>query len=381
VSVKGAMQRSRITNIHRAQKRIKDKVGDKITNRNMKNITKQYQDLLEGKMSQHNFMTNVRREFPNWVSSTNSYKDAISILKAKRVITEAVVNPSAEDPNLRGYDHVSYPELMKGMKFELAKAEVVSDESMVKAKETALKNLQKDPNFYRELFVANYKEVKEMDEDLKMKEVKENNKVDKPNELKVVKKDAAANTEDTLSKKEAKKKKDGEGIEQMKGSTKKISGVKATVATLKEHILNEMSILNPRFENFAVGNRVKKKDGSVAGEITDWDGDTATVKADDGQIHHIQGNILTKGDVQNVNPRGMRLGGGLGQDSSYNSKKESKHSSKIKEIRNKLAKAMSKELGENLYKNKKTGIIQSFDPVRDQEEMKDPQFNQIFTKA
>ena len=45
-----------------------------------------------------------------------------------------------------------------------------------------------------------------MDEDLKMKEVKENNKVDKPNELKVVKKDAAANTEDTLGKKEAKKK-------------------------------------------------------------------------------------------------------------------------------------------------------------------------------
>ena len=363
----------------------------------MKNITKQYQDLLEGKMSQHNFMTNVRREFPNWVSSTNSYKDAISILKAKRVLIESaeVFNPSAEDPSLRGYDHVSYPELIRGMKFELAKAEVVSDESMVKAKETALKNLEKDPNFYRDLFVANYKEVKVMDEDLKMKEVKENNKVDKPNGMKVMKKDAAANTEDTLSKKEAKKKKDGEGIKQMKGSTKKISGVKATAATLKEHILNEMSILNPRFENFGVGDRVKKKDGSMVGVITAWDNQTASVQTDDKKIHKdIQGNILTKVDVpdnqpvkqelgQGDAPRGMRPGGGLGQDSSYGSKEESKYSSKIKEIRNKLANAMKKELGEDLYKDKKSGEIKTFDPANpeDAATMKDPQFNKLFTKA
>ena len=229
----------------------------------MKNITKQYQDLLEGKMSQHNFMTNVRRDFPNWISSTNSFKDAVSILKGKRVITEVaapIVNPSAENPNLRGYDHVSYPLLMKGMRFELAKAEVISDEAVVKAKETALKNLQKDPNHYRELFVANYKDVKKTDEDLKMKEVKEDNKVDKPNQMKVVKKDTAGNTENTLGKKEAKKRKDGEGIKQMKGSSKKISGVQAMkVAALKEHIMDGMTQLNPNHENFTKGQRVKKK--------------------------------------------------------------------------------------------------------------------------
>ena len=55
--------------------------------------------------------------------------------------------------------------------------------------------------------------------------------------------------------------------------------------------------------------------------------------------------------------------------------------SKLKGIKERLMKAMKNELEENLYKNKKTGTIQSFDPVRDQEEMKDPQFNQIFTKA
>ena len=55
----------------------------------MKNITKQYQDLLEGKMSKDNFMRTARREFPQWISSVNSFKDAVSILKSKRILTEA----------------------------------------------------------------------------------------------------------------------------------------------------------------------------------------------------------------------------------------------------------------------------------------------------
>lgn len=56
----------------------------------MKNITRQYQDLLEGKMSQATFMVNVRRQFPDWISSTNSFKDAVTILKGKRIITEGI---------------------------------------------------------------------------------------------------------------------------------------------------------------------------------------------------------------------------------------------------------------------------------------------------
>ena len=42
---------------------------------------------------------------------------------------------------------------------------------------------------------------------------------------------------------------------------------------------------------------LKKKDNSLVGEITEWDGDTATIKTDEGEIHHVQGNILTKGDI------------------------------------------------------------------------------------
>ena len=54
----------------------------------MKNITAQYRDLLEGKMSQANFMTNVRRQFPDYISVSNNFKDAVSILKSKRILNE-----------------------------------------------------------------------------------------------------------------------------------------------------------------------------------------------------------------------------------------------------------------------------------------------------
>lgn len=41
----------------------------------------------------------------------------------------------------------------------------------------------------------------------------------------------------------------------------------------------------------------KKQDDTKKGEITDFDGDTATVKWDDGSIEHVQMNVLTKRDV------------------------------------------------------------------------------------
>ena len=69
----------------------------------MKNIQKQYTDLLEGKMSKSNFMRNVRMQFPQYVSPVTSYDDSIKILKGKRILSEAKQpegvyghNPSAE---------------------------------------------------------------------------------------------------------------------------------------------------------------------------------------------------------------------------------------------------------------------------------------------
>ena len=84
----------------------------------MKNISKQYQDLLEGKMSRDNFVRNCRQQFPQFVSPVTSIDDAIKILKSKRIIAEMrddvpsknitpTMNPDAErqgyNDNYDGY--------------------------------------------------------------------------------------------------------------------------------------------------------------------------------------------------------------------------------------------------------------------------------------
>ena len=277
----------------------------------MKNIQKQYTDLLEGTMSKANFMRNVRMQFPQYVSPTTSFEDSVKILKGKRILSEAKQpegvyghNPNAEAQPERGIDHLNYYQVYHGIQYELAKMPEITDENYIKARKKVVDTILKDPDAYKELQLANFKAVKAMDEDLKMKEVKADNLTDKPNGMKVIKKDAKANTEATLEKKEAKKAKDA-GIKQMTQTPKKAKGIakvmevpgKEKVQALKESILAEMNKINPEFQHFNVGARVKKKDDSIVGEITEWDGDTATIKTDEGKIVHIQGNVLTKKDV------------------------------------------------------------------------------------
>lgn len=276
----------------------------------MKNIQKQYQDLLEGKMSQANFMRNARMEFSQYITPGNSYKDAVSILKSKRILSEAAEGvyghvPNAEAETSRGIDHLNYYQVYHGIQYELAKMPEITDENYIKARKRVVDTILKDPDAYKQLQLANFKAVKEMDKNLEMKEVKPDNLRDKPNEMKVIKKDAKGNTEDTLEKKEKKKAKNGKGIAMMTQTPKTAKGIvktmevpgKETVKALKEHILGEMSRINTEREHFNVGARVKKKDNSLVGQITEWDGDTATVKTDEGKIHHLQGNILTQKDV------------------------------------------------------------------------------------
>jgi hypothetical protein len=355
----------------------------------MKNIQKQYTDLLEGKMSKQNFMRNVRMEFPQHVTNVSSFEDTVKILKGKRILSEAAKpegvyghNPNAETPPVPGIDQLNYYQVYHGIQYELAQMPEITDEAYIKARKKVVDTILKDPDAYKQLQLANFKAVKAMDQDLKMKEVKENNLTDKPNEMKVVKKDAKANTEDTLEKKEKKKAKNPKGVAVMTQTPKKAKGIAKVmevpgkekslneaispiasqwkvgtkfknlknnqvttiekfdnsgnviistdampgkswtwpaeelsnmikkgelelmhtvrenrVKALKENIMREMTIQNPTYEHFQVGARVKKKDDSLVGEITEWDGDTATIKTDEGEIHHVQGNVLTKGDI------------------------------------------------------------------------------------
>ncbi len=62
----------------------------------MKSIANQYRDLKEGKMSQSNFMRNVRMMMPQYITNVTSFKDAVKILKNKAILTEGDLNRNAE---------------------------------------------------------------------------------------------------------------------------------------------------------------------------------------------------------------------------------------------------------------------------------------------
>jgi hypothetical protein len=56
----------------------------------MKSIANQYRDLKEGRMSQFNFMRNLRMSMPQHVTNVTSFKDAVKILKNKAILTETL---------------------------------------------------------------------------------------------------------------------------------------------------------------------------------------------------------------------------------------------------------------------------------------------------
>jgi hypothetical protein len=85
----------------------------------MKSIKQQYIDLTEGKMSQGNFMRNLRMTIPQYVTNVTSFGDAVRILKNKNIISEVltteeeVFSQGAQDESITttnttaGYDSVS----------------------------------------------------------------------------------------------------------------------------------------------------------------------------------------------------------------------------------------------------------------------------------
>ncbi len=60
----------------------------------MKSIANQYRDLKEGRMSQFNFMRNLRMSMPQYITNVTSFKDAVRILKNKAILTEMYDGPS-----------------------------------------------------------------------------------------------------------------------------------------------------------------------------------------------------------------------------------------------------------------------------------------------
>lgn len=96
---------------------------------------------------------------------------------------------------------------------------------------------------------------------------------------------------------------------------------------------------------FKLVHALKKKDNSIVGEITEWDGDTATIKTDEGQVHHVQGNVLTKADVPGRKEE-MAQTGTTDEWASPNlaERKEEKAEEKKKSLKEKLMKTVREML-------------------------------------
>jgi hypothetical protein len=131
----------------------------------MKSIQNQYIDLCEGKMSQTNFMRNVRRTLPHYISNIVSFDDSIKILKNKGIISEIldiksleetkeILNEAKEAVDNSGkkeYTKFSETENNNLQEFTTGitiEHEICPDKSYGEIEKIVLKNLKKNTNYY-----------------------------------------------------------------------------------------------------------------------------------------------------------------------------------------------------------------------------------------
>jgi hypothetical protein len=111
----------------------------------MKNITNQYKDLKEGRISQSNFMRNLRMTFPHLVTNVTSFDDSIKILKNKGLLSEEKTKAADVSPK----------QIKAGTKVEKEHTK-----SNKKARKIATDHLTKeDPKYYTKLKKAGLEET------------------------------------------------------------------------------------------------------------------------------------------------------------------------------------------------------------------------------
>jgi hypothetical protein len=153
----------------------------------MKSIFDQYKALNEGKLSQSQFLRNVKLALPKFISNSTSFNDAVTILKNKSIIAEDKAEYDTHYCNPQEYD--------LGMRYELDKG---TDKD--KASKIVYKNLADNVAYYSQLHLAGYDESA-MAKDRKKRtdlptEVKKDNFIDAANGVKKVKMDKL--TEDEM---------------------------------------------------------------------------------------------------------------------------------------------------------------------------------------
>jgi hypothetical protein len=184
----------------------------------MKSIKQQYIDLTEGKMSQFNFMRNLRMTMPQYVTNVTSFNDAVKILKNKGILTEAKTKLTA--------DQVNNDELRMGIRVEM---EHTDDPE--KAKKIALDHLAENPFYYTQLKLSGVdtKATPSKEKKAIAKKKDETEMVDKKNQMKTPKGVEKIKASANKAKKETNKPE--KGIKLMSLVAKSTRGVKKMDAT------------------------------------------------------------------------------------------------------------------------------------------------------
>ena len=151
----------------------------------MRTLQEKYNGVINENFSKKQFVRDARLELPNLITQFNGFEDTVTILKSKGMLQEAKKQEVPEyDKPAPGY---SLEALERGIDAELegmgidTGTKTPTKEDYDKAKEKAVKNLEKDPNHYLNLMSGDSKKVDKHD---KYVEVKKNNHVDTFNGMK-----------------------------------------------------------------------------------------------------------------------------------------------------------------------------------------------------
>jgi hypothetical protein len=113
----------------------------------MKSVKQQYQDLQEGKMSQTQFLRNVRLTLPQYVTNVTSFDDSVRILKNKGILSEAdTVNMDGKKmySHFSEIDNLNGQEVAQGIDWEMENKCITKAE----ATKIVIKNLKKNQFYY-----------------------------------------------------------------------------------------------------------------------------------------------------------------------------------------------------------------------------------------
>lgn len=149
----------------------------------MKTATEKYHAVLEGRLSEAEFIRQMRQAYPQYITQWNGYNDSVSILKQKQLIFEK--KEAKKDIDVLA-DQFPLNVIERGIDYELEAQKIdstgnVSKEDYMKARVKVIANLQKDQNHYINLLAGESSKVDKHDQ---MVEPKKGNEVDVHNGLK-----------------------------------------------------------------------------------------------------------------------------------------------------------------------------------------------------